>query len=104
MAKNDTKLMLTLRTAMTDMTRVGAVSKQTMRDFDDKYFPELHNKGPDSIRALRDRECVSQAAFANHLGVSTGLVSKWERGEKRPSGPSLKLLDLVARKGLAALL
>jgi putative transcriptional regulator len=29
------------------------------------------------------------------------LVSKWERGEKRPSGASLKMLSLVAKNGLA---
>jgi putative transcriptional regulator len=28
------------------------------------------------------------------------LVSQWERGEKKPSGPSLKLLSLVKHKGL----
>jgi putative transcriptional regulator len=29
-------------------------------------------------------------------------VSQWERGEKRPRGASLKLLTLVAKKGLQA--
>ena len=32
------------------------------------------------------------------------LIGEWERGEKRPSGPSLKLLALVKAKGLAAIL
>jgi putative transcriptional regulator len=39
--------------------------------------------------------------FANYLNVTSSLVSKWERGEKRPSGPSLKLLSLVEKNGLA---
>jgi len=30
-------------------------------------------------------------------------VQKWEQGQKRPNGPSLKLLDLVDRKGLEAM-
>jgi putative transcriptional regulator len=30
-------------------------------------------------------------------------VQKWEIGEKKPSGPALKLLDLVERKGLKVL-
>jgi putative transcriptional regulator len=42
------------------------------------------------------------AVFALHLNVTTGLVRQWERGEKQPSGASLKLLTLVARKGLQA--
>ena len=31
-----------------------------------------------------------QTVFANYLNVTPNLVSKWERGEKRPSGPALK--------------
>jgi DNA-binding transcriptional regulator YiaG len=35
--------------------------------------------------------------------VTSSLVSKWERSEKRPSGASLRLLLLlVNKKGLAA--
>jgi hypothetical protein len=47
-------------------------------------------------------ERVSQTVFANYLNVTPNLVSKWERGEKRPSGPALKLLSLVEKRGLAA--
>jgi len=52
-------------------------------------------------KAIRERERVSQSVFANYLNVTSSLVSKWERGEKRPSGPSLKLLSLVEKNGLA---
>jgi len=31
-------------------------------------------------------------------------VRSWEQGDKRPSGPSLKLLNLIDRKGLEAVL
>ena len=48
------------------------------------------------------REKASQAVFARYLNVTTGLVSQWERGEKHPRGASLKLLTLVAKKGLQA--
>jgi putative transcriptional regulator len=34
--------------------------------------------------------------------VTSSLISKWERAEKRPSGASLKLLSLVEKNGLAA--
>ena len=55
------------------------------------------------IRALRQREQVSQPVFAHYLNVRKDAVSKWERGEKRPDGPSLKLLNLVRAKGLKAI-
>ena len=54
------------------------------------------------INVLRLREGASQAVFARYLNVTTGLVSQWERGEKRPQGASLKLLTLVAKSGLGA--
>ena len=40
------------------------------------------------------------SVFAAYLNVKPSLVNKWERGEKRPQAASLKLLSLVARKGL----
>jgi len=57
---------------------------------------------PEQIRDIRLKEKASQAVFARYLNVTTGLVSQWERGEKHPRGASLKLLTLVARKGLQA--
>ena len=54
-------------------------------------------------QALRAREGVSQAALARHLNVGAKLVCAWERGVKRPSGPSLKPLVLARTKGLSAI-
>ena len=54
------------------------------------------------IRELRLRERASQAVFARYLNVTTGLVSQWERDQKRPRSASLKLLALVAKNGLGA--
>lgn len=43
------------------------------------------------------------AAGMHEVGVAKGLVSQWERGEKRPRGGALKLLNLIRRHGLNAL-
>ena len=80
----------------------GIMSKRTMRDFDDLCLTTVVPLKSREIRALRLREGASQAVFARYLNVTTGLVSQWERGEKRPQGPSLKLLALVAKNGLQA--
>ena len=32
------------------------------------------------------------------------VVRKWEQGETRPAGPALKLLNVIADKGLQAIL
>ena len=83
--------------------RVGAFDKATMREFDASYLTLVEQLSAKEIQKMREREGVSQAVFAQHLNVKTKLVSEWERGEKRPSGPSLKLLSLVKAKGLDAI-
>lgn len=83
------------------LTAAGVMSKQTMREFDEACLTPVRPLKAEEIRALREREGASQAVFARYLNVTTGLVSQWERGEKHPQGPSLKLLSLVAKHGLA---
>jgi putative transcriptional regulator len=78
----------------------GVMDKRTMREFDELCLTPVRLLKPKEIRALRLREGASQAVFARYLNVITGLVSQWERGEKRPQGASLKLLSLVAKNGL----
>jgi putative transcriptional regulator len=89
---------------MEDIHELGAIDKKTMRDFDASCLTPIPNVSPDEIRALRDHEMISQTVLARHLNVTPGLVSQWERGEKKPSGPSLKLLSLIKHKGLEAII
>jgi putative transcriptional regulator len=94
--------MAAIHEAMAALHGVGAIDKQTMRRFDDACLTPFRPLKPEEIRAIREKEKVSQGVFANYLNVTTSLVSKWERGEKRPSGASLKLLTLVEKNGLSA--
>jgi len=80
--------------------KAGVMSKLTLREFDELCLTPVRPLPPKKIRQLRLREGASQAVFARYLNVSTGLISQWERGQKRPQGASLKLLNLVAQKGL----
>ena len=89
---------------MEDLHAVGVIDKKTMRDFDETCLTPIEQVAPDAIRALRDSEMISQTVLARHLNVTPGLVSQWERGEKKPSGPSLKLLSLIKHKGLDAII
>ncbi|GGG96685.1 helix-turn-helix domain-containing protein [Silvibacterium dinghuense] len=92
--------MAAVHEAAADLYRVGGMDRKTMRKFDALCLTPVQEMTPAQIRALRDREQASQAVFAAYLNVTPSLVSKWERGEKRPQGASLKLLSLVAKKGL----
>jgi putative transcriptional regulator len=48
-----------------------------------------------SVRRIRDGLNVSQAVFAQLLGVSDVLVRSWERGARAPAPVARRLLDQV---------
>jgi putative transcriptional regulator len=83
--------------------RIGLLDKATMREFDASCLTSVALLSARDIVAIRRRAGVSQSVFAHYLNVKPKLVSEWERGEKRPSGPSLKLLSIVKAKGLEAI-
>ena len=82
---------------------IGLMDKATMREFDASCLTAIEPLSARQIAAIRKRAGVSQGVFAHYLNVKPKLVSEWERGEKRPSGPSLKLLSIVKAKGLEAI-
>ena len=96
----ESELLASVHETALGMTDAGVISKRTMKAFDEMCLTPVEEMAPEDIRALRLRENASQAVFARHLNVITGLVSQWERGQKRPRGASLKLLTLVAKNGL----
>ena len=82
---------------------LGAIHKQTMREFDDACLTPVHVLAPEEIKAIRAREHISQPVFARYLNVSKNLVSDWERGVEKPGGPALRLLTVIQQKGLEAI-
>ena len=51
------------------------------------------------IKLMRKQYGLSQALLAYTLGMTVDSVSKWERGEIKPSGPALRILNTLAAKG-----
>ena len=86
-----------------DLFKAGAMDEITMRQVKALCLPFKRAFRPDDIRRIRLANHVSQAVFAAILGVDKTTVQQWEQGQKRPSGPAQRLLDLIDRKGLAAL-
>ena len=95
--------MASIHETMEALQEVGAIDKQTMREFDDTCLTPVEPLSPGAIRALREREHLSQPVFARYLNVSKNLVSDWERGVKRPGGPALRLLTVIEKKGIQAI-
>ena len=101
--KADSGILASVHKTAAGLHKAGLVDKATMREFDAICRTPVQPLSPDEIRALREREQVSQPVFAHYLNVRKDAISKWERGEKRPDGPSLKLLNLVKAKGLQSI-
>jgi len=101
--KGESSILSSVHGTALGLHRAGLIEKATMREFDALCLTPVEALTPEEIRALRERENVSQPVFAHYLNVRRDAVSKWERGDKRPDGPSLKLLNLVKNKGLQAI-
>ena len=86
-----------------DLHDAGVMEETTMREFDALCLPPVEHYSAAEIKGIRTRVKASQGVFAAYLNTSKSTVQKWEQGAKKPNGPSLKLLNLVAQKGLAVL-
>ncbi len=89
---------------MEALMEIGAVSGVTMREFRKDLISPPVKLSPKAITKLRESFGLSQAVFAALLNVSVSTVQKWEQGQKSPSAPASKLLELVKREGLSILL
>ena len=87
-----------------DLRRLGFIDKRKMQKYDALCLRPVENYDAERIRALRKSLHLSQSVLAAVLNTSPSTVRKWEVGDKKPSGPSLKLLSLIDRKGLDAVL
>lgn len=102
MAKRKTILETVHKTAR-GLRDAGVMDTKTMREFDALCLPRVKEYTAAQIKRIRESNKASQAVFAAYLNTSVSTIQKWERGEKKPNGPSLKLLSLVDAKGLQAL-
>jgi len=96
-------LLETLHKTARGLRDAGLMDTKTMREFDALCLPRIKEYSAAQIKRIHERNKASQAVFAAYLNTSVSTIQKWERGEKKPNGPSLKLLSLVETKGLQAL-
>jgi putative transcriptional regulator len=107
--KKSSRLARELREMGEALYRHGALSsdefnKITMRHVDLDRIDRTGPPSPEEIVAIREAARMSQAVFARLLDVSTGTLSKWERGQLKPRGPAGRLLQIIRSKGVAAIL
>ena len=87
-----------------DLNRSGLVNDSTMKNIENLCLPEIREYSPEKIISIRKKFRLSQAALASIFNISPSTVQKWEQGNIKPAGASKKLLDIIERKGLEALI
>lgn len=103
-AKAKSRIFEAVHETATDLQRLGFIDKRKMQKMDVLCLEPVPPYDSVRIRALRESLKLSQAVLAAVLNTSLSTIRKWEVGDKHPSGPSLKLLNLLERKGLEAVL
>lgn len=73
----------------------GANLKQTVLTID---VDNVRNFTPSEIRNIRMENNLTQNLLAKFLCVSKKTIEAWESGRNTPSGPSKRLLELLAQK------
>ena len=86
-----------------DLHNSGLVDDINMRNIENLCVPEVQEYTPENIISIRKKFKLSQAALASLFNISPSTVQKWEQGNKKPAGASKKLLDIMERKGISAL-
>mgnify|MGYP000852053900 FL=1 len=98
------KLIESLRGDLAALYDAGAIDKVTMCKFDAICPPPVREFSAADIKRLREKLKFSQPVFALHLHTTASTVRKWEQGDTHPAGPALKLLNVIASRGLQAIL
>ena len=87
-----------------DLYKSGLVDTITMKNIEKLCIPKVQDYTPEQIVFIRNKFNLSQAALASIFNISPSTVQKWEQGNKKPTGASKKLLDIIERKGIEALI
>jgi len=87
-----------------DLHQLGFIDQRRMRKYDALRLAVIPDDDAERIRGSREGYQLSQTVLASLLNTSASAVRQWEQGDKHPSGPSQKLLNLLERKGLDALI
>ncbi len=63
----------------------------------------VHEFSPVDVKNIRANIGMSQNEFASAFGISVSTLRHWERGDRRPHGPALVLLNVVSKEPKAVL-
>ena len=64
---------------------------------------KVHQPAEIDVAAIRKNLGLTQVEFATKFCISLGTLRHWERGDRKPHGPALALLQVVTKEPEAVL-
>lgn len=99
----ESEILASIHETASDLYSANLLDRATMKEYDRMCLTSITSLNPEEIKAIRLQGNLSQEIFAQYLNVSPRLICKWETGETKPRGLSLKLLNIVKDKGISIL-
>jgi putative transcriptional regulator len=84
--------------------KTGLIDKRTLNDLIEDEQPSVTEYTGEEIQQIRKRQKLSQAVFAMYLNISPATIRSLEQGKRHAHGAILKLLNIVDRHGIQALI
>jgi len=96
-------LLCSLKVMVNQMASAFSSIKQGLQEAIDYSEGKLkkavvHEFGPLDVKEIRAQVGMSQNEFASAFGISVSTLRHWERGDRKPQGPALVLLNIVAKE------
>ncbi len=89
---------------MNDLQISRLIDEVTAKNIRNLCLLEVKEYNSKNIVSLRKKLKLSQVDLATVFNISPSTVQKWESGQKKPTGASLKLLDILERKGIEVMI
>lgn len=82
----------------------GVIDKRILNDLVEDELPSVTEYTGEEIQKIRMKQKLSQAVFAMYLNISPATIRSLEQGKRHAHGAILKLLNIVDRHGIQALI
>lgn len=97
-------ILKSIRDDLESLCNENIVSKITLREFDKRNATKIEEITGDQIKNIRVKNHISQGVLAKYMNMSTVSIQKWERGESKPTGAALKLLNIINNHGFSVVM
>ena len=91
----EAEMLATAHDLAVGLYQAGVIDDEGLREFEQECLPPRPGYGSTEVKRIRAATKMSQPAFARLLGVGESVVVQWEAGARRPSGPALRLLEVL---------